>query len=63
MPESNPSDKLIIAFAQGAQWWEYFSRGATMWNDDRRLAEEEAERRLANGTLGRVRTKAVEESE
>lgn len=26
---------LIIAFVQGAQWWEWKKSGATMWTSDR----------------------------
>jgi hypothetical protein len=43
---------LLIAFVQGAAWWEYHQTKATMWQSDRRLAEEEATRREENGTLG-----------
>ena len=43
---------LLIAFVQGAAWWEYHQTKATMWQSDRRLAEEEATRREQNGTLG-----------
>ena len=45
-------DSLVIAFAQGAQWWEYHRTGATMWPSDRDQAEGEAETKLANGSLG-----------
>lgn len=43
---------LVIAFIQGAAWWEYQKEGATMWQSDKRLAMEAAEARAANGTLG-----------
>lgn len=46
-------DSLIIAFVQGAQWWEYHKTGATMWASDRDQAESEAEKRTVNGTLGK----------
>ena len=46
-------DALIVAFVQGAQWWEYHKTGATMWASDRDQAEGEAEVRAANGTLGK----------
>ncbi len=46
-------DALIVAFVQGAQWWEYHKTGATMWPSDRDQAEGEAETRAANGTLGK----------
>ncbi len=38
-----------LAFVAGAQWWEWHSRGATMWPSDRALAEAEAERRYPGG--------------
>ena len=47
------SDALIIAFVQGAQWWEWEKTGATMWQTDRNKAEDQAEKRLHNGTLGK----------
>lgn len=43
---------LITAFVQGAQWWEYHQTQATMFGGDRCLAEKEAERKLADNTLG-----------
>lgn len=43
----------IVAFVQGARWWEYHKEGATMWQSDQRLAEEEALKRLENKTLGK----------
>jgi hypothetical protein len=46
------NDKLIIAFVQGAKYWEERSTGATMWQSDQALCAEEAERRLQNDTLG-----------
>ena len=46
-------DARIVAFVQGAQWWEYHKTGATMWASDRDQAAGEAETRLSNGTLGK----------
>ena len=46
-------DAMIVAFVQGAQWWEYHKTGATMWASDRDQAEGEAEKRASNGTLGK----------
>lgn len=43
---------LIISFIQGAQWWEWKDKGATMWPSDRDLAEAAARERLANNKLG-----------
>jgi len=48
----NRAESLNVAFVQGASWWEYHQAKATMWQSDRRLAEEEAARREQNGTLG-----------
>ena len=52
-------DALIVAFVQGAQWWEYHKTGATMWASDRDQAEGEAEVRAANGTLGKSPNTAI----
>jgi len=46
-------NELIIAFIQGAKWWEYYKEDATMWQSDQDLAEAEALRRFENDTLGR----------
>lgn len=50
--EPEQASALEQAFIQGAAWWEWHKEGATMWQSDRALALEEAERRTANGTLG-----------
>jgi hypothetical protein len=52
--DSSPAtcSALVIAFVQGAAWWEYHQTKSTMWQSDRRLSEEEATRREHNGTLG-----------
>jgi len=47
--------QLIVAFVQGAQWWEFRQTRGTMWASDRNLAEAEAMLRQRNGTLGVVR--------
>ena len=39
-----PNDPRRV-FVEGAAWWEFHSKGATMWQADRRIAENEAERR------------------
>ena len=50
---SNPTaDSLVLAFLEGAKWWEYRQTGCTMWQSDQREAMDEAERREARGTLG-----------
>lgn len=46
-------DALIVAFLQGAKWWEYLDTGATMWPSDQDRAVREAERLAKDGTLGR----------
>jgi len=33
------------AFVEGAKWWEFQKTGATMWQSDRDLTEQEAEKR------------------
>lgn len=50
---SGTPDALIVAFVQGAQWWEYHKTGATMWASDRDQAEGHAEEMARNGTLGK----------
>lgn len=42
----------VIAFIQGAKWWEYKRTGATMWMSDQDWAEREAVERMAAGSLG-----------
>ncbi len=46
-------DALIVAFVQGAQWWEWRKTGATMWASDRNEAEYVAEIKASTGTLGK----------
>ena len=41
-------DDIRRVFVAGAKWWEFESRGATMWNSDVRKAETEATRRYAS---------------
>lgn len=48
-------DPLVIAFVQGAKFWEFSMFGATMWQSDQRNCEQEAMKRLENGTLGKHR--------
>lgn len=42
----------VIAFVQGARWWEHHKENATMWPSDRRLAESQALRLEKLGFLG-----------
>lgn len=37
------------AFVEGVAWWEVTKTGGTIWSSDRRLAEDEAERRYPRG--------------
>ena len=46
-----PADDLRRAFVRGAKWWEYESRGATMWQSDQRKAEVAAEAKYPNGAV------------
>ena len=50
---SEQETALMIAFVQGAQWWEWYKENATMWTSDRDRAEQAAKSRLADGTLGK----------
>lgn len=45
---------LVVAFVQGARWWEWISSGATMWGSDVRRAEEAALIREKENTLGEL---------
>lgn len=40
-----PKDDIRRAFVAGAAWWQFYEYGSTIWNSDRRLAEDEAEKR------------------
>ena len=46
-----PENDVRRAFVSGASWWEFESRGATMWGSDRRKAEEAATARYGEGVL------------
>lgn len=50
--QPKPPDPRVIAFIQGAKWWEHRRTNATMWQSDQNLAAMEAERRLSAGSLG-----------
>lgn len=56
MPKEPKLDPLVIAFLQGAKWWECGTTNATMWQSDQKRAVEEAKKRLARGTLGKQQT-------
>jgi len=45
-------EEKVVAFVQGAQWWEYAKAKATMWASDRNRAEAEAVSKQQAGTLG-----------
>lgn len=53
-PWSECERSLVIAFVQGAQWWEYRTTAWTMWQSDATLAEAEAARRIQGRTLGKT---------
>ena len=46
-----PENDLRRAFVDGAAWWEWQSQGATMWQSDRRDAEQEASNRYKDKAL------------
>jgi hypothetical protein len=46
-----PVDDVRRIFVEGAKWWEFHSRGGTMWQSDTQIAEEEADKRFPNGTV------------
>ena len=50
--ETEINVKLVIAFIQGAKFWEYRQTGGTMWQLDQLKCAEEATNRLTKGTLG-----------
>ena len=54
MNTNKHDEALMVAFVQGAKWWEYQKTSATMWNSDQDLADAESEKRLVKGTLGVV---------
>lgn len=45
---------LVIAFIQGAKWWEYQSTRFTMWQSDQSLAQTEALKKEKDKTLGKL---------
>lgn len=38
-------DDIRRVFVAGATWWEFYKTGATMWNSDRSIVEDEAIKR------------------
>ncbi len=47
-------EQLILAFIQGAAWWEFQSTKATMWASDKKKARETAEQRFKDKILGKT---------
>ena len=47
-------DRLVIAFVQGAQFWMYHTTGFTAFSSERHEMEEQAERVLKRGELGKT---------
>jgi len=54
---------LLTAFVQGAKWWEFEKKGATMWNSDRRKAEKAGMEKLKQGELGIITNYPTNEQE
>ena len=44
--------RLMIAFIQGAKWWEWKKTGGTMWPSDEDVAGSEAAKLIKAGHLG-----------
>jgi len=49
---SDIDDRLCRAFVEGAKWWEWLQTDATMGSAGQHAAMDEAEARIARGTLG-----------
>ena len=43
-----PANDLRRAFVDGAKWWNYYSTGFTMFQEERNIAEREADERYAS---------------
>jgi len=54
-------DRLIIAFVQGAKWWQFYQFGSTAFASEVDEMELEAERLLKLGRLGQTITEREEE--
>ena len=50
--QNGKQPSLITAFVQGAKWWEYTEKCATMWPSDQDRAHEAAVDKMNKGTLG-----------
>lgn len=57
MTDEEVREALIVAFVQGARWWEFAKTGATMWQSDQADAFDEAVVRADGGRLGVSREK------
>ena len=57
-----PHDDIRRAFVAGAKWWEFEKCKATMWNDDVRKAETEAEKRYGSESRPHTTCAAVVEA-
>ena len=57
-----PHDDIRRAFVAGAKWWEFEKCKATMWNDDVRKAETEAEKRYGSKSRPHTTCAAVVEA-
>ena len=52
MSNDRSDNELLIAFVQGAKWWEWYRTGGAMRRVDEDIACRQAEERLENRTLG-----------
>lgn len=64
-PDEQPKepDPLVIAFLQGAKWWEWQQTGATMWPSDQQQTLAKAQHMLANGSLGKSHVTTITTTE
>ena len=65
MKDNNVSeeDRRVIAFVQGAKWWQFYQFGSTAFASEVDEMEQEAERLLKLGRLGQTITEREEEIE
>ncbi len=52
--KSKKLNPLVIAFLQGAKWWEWYKENATMWQSDQKMAILKAQKLLKAGELGNL---------
>lgn len=54
-------ERLIIAFVQGAKYWEFARTASTMWQSDQNKCSETAQAMLNSGTLGKSESEILAE--